>query len=161
MSDKLTAKQEAFVLAYLETGNGVEAYKRAYNADGMSYASVDKEARRLLGHPRITPRLSRLAQKAEVRALLSLEEHMSELSVLRDLAKQEKQISAAIAAEVKRGELRKFYVKQIESGGPGDFDNMSADDLRDFIAGRIAPVGESQEGAAAPRRRGTAGSKPN
>jgi len=161
MSDKLTPKQEAFVLAYLETGNASEAYRRAYNAEGMNEKSIRREAQRLVDHPAITPRLQRLAQKAEVKALLSLEDHMSELSALRDLAKQEKQLSAAIAAEVKRGELRKFYVKQVESGGPGDFDNMSADDLRDFIAGRVDPVGTSQASPTPARGRGAARSKPN
>ena len=29
--NKLTPKQEAFILAYLETGNASEAYRRAYN----------------------------------------------------------------------------------------------------------------------------------
>jgi hypothetical protein len=42
----------------------------------MSLASVDKEARRLLRHPRITPRLQALAERREAKALLSLAEHM-------------------------------------------------------------------------------------
>jgi hypothetical protein len=36
--------------------------------------------------------------------------------VLRELAKEKGHIGAAIAAEVKRGELRRFYVKQVERG---------------------------------------------
>ena len=39
MADKLTPKQEAFVLAYIETGNASEAYRRAYNAENMSERS--------------------------------------------------------------------------------------------------------------------------
>jgi hypothetical protein len=49
------AKQEAFALAYLETGN--EAYRRAYDAGGMKPASVNREASVLLDNPKITTRL--------------------------------------------------------------------------------------------------------
>ena len=111
----LTLKQEAFILGYYETGNACEAYRRAYDASNMSLASIDKEARRLLKDPRITPRLQALAERREAKAFLSLEEHMEELRVLRELAKDNGQTSAAIAAEVKRGELRRFYVKQAET----------------------------------------------
>jgi phage terminase small subunit len=132
--EKLTPKQEAFVLAYLECGNATQAYRVAYDADGMTAASIDKEARRLLSNPRITPRLDQLHKKVEAKALLSLEEHMSELRNLRELAKQNAQISAAIKAEELRGKLRRFYVEQIETGGPGDFEAMSDDELQEYIA---------------------------
>jgi hypothetical protein len=42
-------------------------------------------------------------------------------------------LSAAKAAEVKRGELRKFYIKQVESGSAGDFSRMSDQELDAFI----------------------------
>lgn len=151
MANKLTPKQEAFVLAYLQTGNANEAYRRAYDAGGMTPQSVEKEAKRLLKHPLVTPRLERISQRAEVKALLSLEDHMDELRGLRDLAKQNGQVSAAIAAEVKRGELRRFYVKQVENGGPGEFDNMSDDELRDFIAGGADTPRAGKESASAAR----------
>jgi phage terminase small subunit len=101
--EKLTPKQEVFLLAYYETGNACEAYRRAYDASNMSLASVDKEARRLLRHPRITPRLQALAERREAKALLSLAEHMEKLAHLRDMAEEKGQMSAAIAVEVKRG----------------------------------------------------------
>jgi len=43
---------------------------------------------------------------------------MSELQRLRDAAKTVGQLRAAIAAEVKRGELRGFYAKRVESSEP-------------------------------------------
>jgi hypothetical protein len=46
------------------------------------------------------------------------------------------QLSAAIQAEVKRGELRRFYVKQVESGDAGEFDRMTDEELREYIAGQ-------------------------
>jgi hypothetical protein len=47
------------------------------------------------------------------------------LRELRDDAQQRGQLSAAIQAEVKRGELRRFYVKQVETGDAGEFERMS------------------------------------
>ena len=46
--------------------------------------------------------------RAEVETLLTLEQHMQELKTLREMAKKAGQFSAAISAEVKRGELRRF-----------------------------------------------------
>ena len=48
-NEKLTPKQEAFCLAYLETGNASEAYRRCYNTStNMAAATVNREAARLL-----------------------------------------------------------------------------------------------------------------
>jgi phage terminase small subunit len=131
--DKLTPKQEAFVAAFLETRDAVLAYKSAYDASGMSTASIGKEAKRLLDHPlvhpQITPKPARLSEMAVATALLTLEEHMEELKSIRDLAKREGKYQAAVAAEVKRGELRKFYIKQVEHGEVGDFSRLSDDEL--------------------------------
>ncbi len=45
----LTPKQEAFALAYVETGNASEAYRYAYDAGNMKLASVNRKAKELLG----------------------------------------------------------------------------------------------------------------
>ena len=129
----LTLKQEAFLNAYLKTGNASEAYRQAYNAKKMSREAIKTEASRLLGHPEIAQRVAGFKSSARAEVMLSLEEHMSELKTLRELAKENGQIHAAIQAEVKRGELRKFYVKQVETGKAGDFDAMSDSDLDAFI----------------------------
>jgi hypothetical protein len=97
----------------------------------MSAAAVEVEAPRLLNHPKVTLRLARVQEKEEVKALLSLEEHMEELRVLREMAKNNNQLSAAITAEVKRGELRRFYVKQVES--INEFADWSDEELKAFI----------------------------
>lgn len=39
----LTQKQEAFALAYFETGNASEAYRRAYNAENMKPESINRK----------------------------------------------------------------------------------------------------------------------
>jgi phage terminase small subunit len=130
---KLTPKQEAFCLAYTKTGNASEAYRQAYDASEMSAAAVEVEASRLLNHPKVTLRLASVQEKEEVKALLSLEEHMQQLRELRDRAVALGQMSAAIRAEVKRGELRGFYVMQVESGVIGEFADWSDEELEAFI----------------------------
>lgn len=144
----LTAKQDAFILAYLETGDAKEAYRKSYDADGMNDASIDRESRRLLEHPRIAPYLIKLNSTAQAKALLSLEDHMKELQNLRDLAKNDGKWSAAIQAEVKRGELRRFYVTQVEQGDKGDFENASEQELDEYIKQNADLVPVSQQKAA-------------
>ncbi len=131
--NKLTPKQEAFALAYLETGNASEAYRRSYGAENMSPESIWTEACLLLQHPKVSQRLVGLQKKAEAKALLSLEEHMSELQTLRELAKQSAQLSAAIKAEELRGKLRRFYVEQVEHGEAHEFERMSDEELDAFL----------------------------
>ena len=53
----LTPKQHAFCVAYMESNNASDAYRKAYNAEGMSPAAVNVEASRLLDHPTIALRL--------------------------------------------------------------------------------------------------------
>jgi hypothetical protein len=65
---------------------------------------------------------------------------MQKLEELRDDAQQRGQLSAAIQAEVKRGELRRFYVKQVETGEAGDFSRMSTEELRAYVYGEQLPL---------------------
>ena len=41
---KLTPKQENFCLAYLETSNASEAYRRAYDSENMKPESINVNA---------------------------------------------------------------------------------------------------------------------
>lgn len=55
---KLTPKQDAFVVAYLETGNASEAYRRAYDVRNMKPATINNSAWELMKHPVISARLA-------------------------------------------------------------------------------------------------------
>jgi hypothetical protein len=85
---------------------------------------------------RIVELHAEIASRSATAAALTLDAHMEKLRELRDEARQRGQLSAAIQAEVKRGELRRFYVKQVESGDAGEFDRMTDDELREYIAGQ-------------------------
>lgn len=53
---RLTQKQELWWQHYLDTGNGSEAYRRAYDCAGMSPRAIGVEASKLLNHPVIVER---------------------------------------------------------------------------------------------------------
>jgi len=68
---------------------------------------------------------------------------MSELQCLRAAARTAGQLSAAITAEVKRGEFMRFYVKQVESAHVNEFTHMSDEELEAFIRDGVAELDAS------------------
>ena len=105
----LTQKQEAFCLAFVETGNASEAYRRAYRAKKMAEKTVHECASRLLADRKVAARVAALRAKAADQAGLTLETHLEKLAELRDLAVADGQLDAAIRAETKRGEAAGLY----------------------------------------------------
>jgi hypothetical protein len=108
-SGGLTQRQEAFCLAFIETGNASEAYRRAYKPKKASAKTVNEEASRLLADPKVSARVAELRAGAAKSAGFTLEQHLETLATLRDLAKAEKAWAPAIQAEVKRGEAAGLY----------------------------------------------------
>jgi hypothetical protein len=86
--------------------------------------------------------MSEFQQKAELETALTLEEHMRELKLLREMAKNEGDVKAAITAEVKRGELRQFYVKRVETGRPGAFAELNDEELQQAILEQTRELAE-------------------
>ena len=79
---KLTLKQEAFAMGYMETGNACEAYRRAYNADRMKRNSIEVTAYQLLQHPKVVLRVTELREEAAKRDELSIDwvlQHLEEI----------------------------------------------------------------------------------
>lgn len=118
----LTVKQEGFCLAYLETGNASEAYRRAYEAQNMKPETVNKRASELLANGEIAGRLAELREPVVRAAKLTLEAHLEDLRSLRDRAAEAGQYSAAITAETNRGKAAGLYLERHEltgaNGGP-------------------------------------------
>ncbi|WXL23926.1 terminase small subunit [Ectopseudomonas mendocina] len=77
----LTQKQEAFCLAYLETGNASESYRRSYSAARMKEKQVWEEASKMLSHPKVAQRLAELNQAAVSAAVMSRQEALERLSL--------------------------------------------------------------------------------
>jgi phage terminase small subunit len=184
MADKLTPKQEAFVLAYLETGNASEAYRQCYDVSPDTKPNtVEKRACELLKNGKVAGRIAALQGKAEQRAVLDkawvLERLMKNARIALGeekikLAVKPKGLDAAIELEVSDrdtaganralellGKQIGMFVDRSEVGKPGDFDDMSDDDLRKFITGRTPEESAREERTAASRGGRKARSLPN
>lgn len=111
---KLTAKQEAFCLAYLETGNASEGYRQAYKTDRMKPLTINKRASELLARGDIAGRLDELREPVRARAQLTLESHLQRLKDLSEAAERKGQFAAAIAAETNRGKAAGLYVEKVD-----------------------------------------------
>jgi phage terminase small subunit len=110
----LTSKQEAFCLAYIETGNASEAYRRAYNAAKMKPETVNRNAKALIDNNKIATRLSEIRKPAVDAAQITLESHLQRLQDLSIAAEKAGQLSAAINAEVARGKAAGIHIEKSE-----------------------------------------------
>ncbi len=94
----LTPKQEKFCLAYLETGNASDAYRQAYDADGMTAKTITEESCRILKTPKISARVGELRDKLEAECLWSRQQSVTTLA---RIAGSEKESATARIAAVK------------------------------------------------------------
>ena len=111
----LTIKQENFCLAYIETGNASEAYRRSYDANAMQESTINRKAKDLLDNGKITARIAELRKPVVEAAQITLADHLSALERLRDKAEQEGKYSAAVSAEMARGKASGLYVEKVEA----------------------------------------------
>ncbi|MDS1141724.1 terminase small subunit [Pusillimonas sp. SM2304] len=79
---KLTIKQEKFCLAWLETGNASEAYRRSHNTSRMKPASVTRCATQLTQNPKIIARMAELRGAVAEEAVIDQAKVLSELAAL-------------------------------------------------------------------------------
>ena len=99
MAEGLTPKQEAFALAYVETGNAAEAYRRAYDVRAATqHSTIYSAASRLLADAKISARIVELQEQAAELTLYTVKQAFEEYEVARQLALQEANPSAAVSA---------------------------------------------------------------
>lgn len=101
----LTAKREAFCLAYMESGNQSEAYRIAFDAENMKAETVHKRASELMANGEVKGRIAELQARAAERALVTVQSLTQELEEARALALQEGQPSAAVSASMGKAKL--------------------------------------------------------
>lgn len=163
--DDLTIKQNCFFAEYIRSGNASEAYRLSYDCENMSEESINKEAFRLLQHPKIAPLVLAYKEKVANKAVLDrawvLERLMRNARIAMgeetvklklkgkgDELPMEVEMSMRDAAAAnkslellgKTSELR-MWVEQVEHGAPNEFDNMTTDDLRRYIADQARALG--------------------
>lgn len=144
----LDPKSEAIVAAYIENGGSqVDAWRVTHPDSKASAKTLAEKASRFFAQGNVRARIIELhAEVAEASAAkvgLTLDSHMTKLAELCEEARAKGQISAAIQAEVKRGELCRLYVKQIESTVK-TVTEMSDDELASIAAsGRIGVASQA------------------
>lgn len=79
---KLTPKQQAFVLAYLETGNASEAYRRAYDAARMKPATIAVKAAELMRNGKVSVMLEAEQAKAAERHGVTIDRVIGEYAAI-------------------------------------------------------------------------------
>lgn len=115
----LTPKQDNFCLAYLETGNASEAYRRAYDAENMNAQTVYKRASELLDNGEITARLEVLRAPIIAKAQITVEDLLAELEEARALAMSIEAPAPAVSATMGKAKLLGMDKQVLEHTGPG------------------------------------------
>ena len=106
MSDDLTPKQDAFALAYFETGNAAEAYRRAYDvAENAKDNWIYVEACQLLDNPKVAQRVAEMREQAEKLSIFTRQQAMAELEEARKLALKTGSAAAAVSPTNSKSKL--------------------------------------------------------
>lgn len=61
----LTIKQERFAVEFVQTGNASEAYRRAYDASNMKPESINRKAKEMIDHQKVSERIYELRQQIQ------------------------------------------------------------------------------------------------
>lgn len=145
MSALDNARQELFAQAIVKGLNGRDAYKSA----GYSVRSIpaaDASASRMLRDVKVRARIVELQNKGAKRAEVTVESLLAELETARKLAEELRQPAAMISASMGKGKVAGLIVEKRENGKPGDFSDMSDDELY-----RIAATGRTGDITPPPR----------
>lgn len=113
----LSIKQENFCLAYLETGNASEAYRKAGYSKGMSDKTVNEASVRLLKNSKVIARLQKLREPIIERHNITIDDLIAELDENRQaaLGAETVQSSAATAATMAKAKLLGYLTDKVES----------------------------------------------
>lgn len=102
---RFTDKMEAFCLAYIETGNASEAYRRTYNTTKMAEKTVQREGWNLFQRPQVQERLAELREGVMDRHQITVDTLLAELEEARLLGKETGKASAMVTASMGKAKL--------------------------------------------------------
>ena len=135
---ELTPKQQAFALAYVETGNASEAYRRAYEVgEDTKPETIWSEASRTLADPKVTARVMELQQEARERTLVTVESLTRELNEDRELARSLEMPAAAVSAVMGKAKLHGLITDKSKNETA-----LSGDEAMVAMFARIAAQGQ-------------------
>lgn len=113
----MTPKQEAFCLAYVETGNASEAYRRSYNAANMKAESIHVNACKLLADAKVAQRVEALKAAHVERHNLTVDDIKAMLLEDRKFARQLEAPAAAISASMGLAKLYGYLTEKVDMTG--------------------------------------------
>lgn len=146
----LTPKREKFAQAVASGKTQADAYREAFDAKNMTAKTIREKASILMADGNVRATVNAMRQPAVEAAQITLESHLRDLLALRNLAAKEKQMSAAIAAEVARGKAAGVVSpEKREVSGPGgaaihmavDMSVMTDEQLRILATIRLGNAG--------------------
>tara|TARA_B110000908_G_C10129235_1_gene391399 strand:+ start:545 stop:973 length:429 start_codon:yes stop_codon:yes gene_type:complete len=121
MTDKLTPKQEAFAISYVESGSASKAYKTAYNVnENTSDNTISVEASKLKNTPKITLRILELQEFAQERHSITIDSLTKELEQARKTAQEAGQASPMVAATMGKAKLHGLLTEKTELSSPDE-----------------------------------------
>ena len=102
---RFTDKMELFCLAYVETGNASEAYRRSYNTTNMAEKTAQREGYNTLQKPQVQVRIEELRNQVMDRHEITVDTLLLELEQARRLALETKKAAAAVTATMGKAKL--------------------------------------------------------
>ncbi|RWF71878.1 terminase small subunit [Mesorhizobium sp.] len=133
MSD-LTPKQEAFALAFIETGNASEAYRRTHDVgEDTKPESIWASASRCLADVKVQSRVKELQAEARDLMMISVGTLTDRLESARLHAMADpKGASAAVSATMGMAKLHGLLVDKVAATDKDGEDLVSGDNARDL-----------------------------
>ena len=121
MTDKLTPKQEAFAMAYVESGNASKAYKAAYDVnENTNNNSISVEASKLKNSPKITLRILEMQEDMRERHEVTIDGLTKELEYARVTAQENGQASAMVSATMGKAKLHGLLTDKAQISSPDE-----------------------------------------
>lgn len=116
---RFTDKMELFCLAYVETGNASEAYRRSYNTANMAEKTAQREGYNTLQKPQVQARIEELRTKVMERHEITVDSLLLELEEARKaaLGAETPQAAAAVGATMGKAKLLGLDKKIVELTG--------------------------------------------
>lgn len=114
---RLTARQQAFVDAYLAGKSPSESYRCSYECGGMTAATIATEAQRVLSNPNVAPIVSESKRDAIKRASWNRELAIERMKSINDRAYDE-----LIGGDLSRDSQRAFFDSELRLSQLCDFD---------------------------------------
>lgn len=127
-------RQETFAQIAAAGASLIEAYEKAGYEPNYGNASS------LKANQKVNSRITELQQGGVDLAQITVASLVARADELRELAIEHKQISAGVAAVKEIGILTGLRIDRREVGAPGEFERLSDDELRHYIASENAKL---------------------